>query len=155
MDNEKQELNDLMDKEKEIGVYIDRTYKAVRQDLIMRFKSSKVDLTPEQWAVVSKLNFDTEVTQKDLAEKSFKDKPTLSRIVDLLVKKEFVYRRTDDSDRRKVFLRLSSRGKEIVDKALPLVVASRSVGWRNLSNKEYEEMITTLDKIMNNYRSDW
>ena len=40
---------------KEIVVYIDRTYKVVRQDLINRFKSANIDITPEQWVILSQL----------------------------------------------------------------------------------------------------
>lgn len=71
---------------KEIGVYIDRTYKVVRQDLINRFKKANIDITPEQWVLLNQLEKKT-LSQVDLASESFKDKHTVSRIIDLLRKR--------------------------------------------------------------------
>ncbi|MCG8372283.1 MAG: MarR family transcriptional regulator, partial [Balneolales bacterium] len=82
---------------KEIGVYIDRTYKMVRQDLINRFNKAGIDITPEQWVVLSKLE-KKNLSQADLAAESFKDKHTVSTIIDLLQKKGFVYRTQDPND---------------------------------------------------------
>ena len=62
--------------EKEIGVYIDRTY-VVRQDLIAGLKAPNIDITPEQWVILSQLE-DKTLTQVELAGKSFKDKYTVS-----------------------------------------------------------------------------
>ncbi len=139
---------------RELGSYIDRTYKIVRQDLINRFKMAGVDLTPEQWVVVSRLKSDGEMYQTDLANLSFRDKPTVSRIVDLLVKKDIVERRPDKSDGRKFFISLTKNGEEIVRKAYPEVNASRERGWTNLSDDEYDTLISTLDKIFENYASE-
>ena len=136
---------------KELGSYIDRTYKVVRQDLINRFKKAGVDLTPEQWVVVSRLKTDGEMYQTDLASRSFRDKPTVSRILDLLVKKDFVERKADKKDGRKFLISLTSRGEEMVKKAYPAVDASRELGWTNLSEKEYETLISLLDKVFLNY----
>ncbi len=139
---------------RELGSYIDRTYKIVRQDLINRFKEEGVDLTPEQWVVVSRLKKDGDMYQTDLANLSFRDKPTVSRIVDLLVKKEIVERTPDKTDRRRFFISLTKHGEQIIRKAYPAVEASRERGWTNLSEEEYEVLIGLLDKVFNNYSED-
>lgn len=138
---------------KEIGIYIDRTYKIVRQDLITRFKQGGVDMTPEQWVLLSRLDDQKEYSQTDLANFSFKDKPTVSRIVDLLVKKGLVNRKPDRNDKRKFYIRLTAEGRKEVEKARPHVIAAREKGWQNLSKKEYETFVQLMDKIFNNYNS--
>ncbi|MEQ8904015.1 MarR family winged helix-turn-helix transcriptional regulator [Ekhidna sp.] len=135
---------------KEIGSFIDRTYKVVRQDLINRFKSAKVNITPEQWVILSKLG-EKDMFQTDLASFSFRDKPTVSRIVDLLVQKKLVERVRDKMDGRKHHVRITPKGNNVIRKATPAVEASRKLGWTNLSEKEYETLIATLDKIFANY----
>ncbi|MEM6735842.1 MAG: MarR family transcriptional regulator [Bacteroidota bacterium] len=139
---------------RELGSYIDRTYKIVRQDLINRFKEEGVDLTPEQWVVVSKLKTDGKMYQTDLANLTFRDKPTVSRIVDLLVRKNMVARERDQKDGRKFFISLTHHGKKVVKKAYPAVEASRELGWTNLSEEEYTLLIKLLDKIFINYIND-
>ncbi|MEO9869483.1 MarR family winged helix-turn-helix transcriptional regulator [Ekhidna sp.] len=139
-----------MSQYKELGSFIDRTYKVVRQDLINRFKQANVDITPEQWVILSKLD-DRDMYQTDLAGLSFRDKPTVSRIVDLLSKKNFVERIQDKTDGRKYHVSITSKGREAIEKALPVVEESRQLGWTNLSNKEYETLIAILDKVFTNY----
>lgn len=138
----------------EIGIYIDRTYKVVRQDLINRFKQEGVDLTPEQWIILSKLQEKGQLSQTELAAMSFKDKPTVSRIIDLLVQKGFVNRNADGQDRRKFIIQTTAAGDGIIEKAAPIVAASREVGWRDLSQEAYDELLRTLDKIFANYTAE-
>ncbi len=136
---------------KELGLYIDRTYKIVRQDLINRFKENGVDLTPEQWVVVSRLESQGKMYQTELANHSFRDKPTVSRIIDLLVKKKIVIRTPDKLDGRRFIISLTRKGEKLVDVAYPIVQESRDRGWTNLTEKEYEDLVRILDKVFTNY----
>lgn len=138
---------------KEIGSYIDRTYKVVRQDLINRFKAASVDITPEQWVILSKLN-EQDMFQTDLASMSFRDKPTVSRIVDLLVSKKLVERERDKSDGRKYHVKITQKGREMVQHAMATVEESRKIGWTDLSEDEYDTLIFLLNKIFTNYSTE-
>ena len=135
---------------KEIGVYIDRTYKVVRQDLINRFKNANIDITPEQWVILSQLE-DKTLSQVELAGKSFKDKHTVSRIIDLLQKKGFVARTQDSDDGRRFFVSLTDLGKLETAKAKRHVFASRELGWENLTESEYYQLLFLLDKLFTSY----
>ncbi|GAB4239707.1 MAG: MarR family transcriptional regulator [Ekhidna sp.] len=139
---------------KELGSFIDRTYKVVRQDLINRFNEAGIDLTPEQWVVLHRLYDDGKMYQTDLANHSFRDKPTVSRIVDLLTRKELVAREPDKKDGRKHLVMITSKGKQLVKKAYPHVDASRELGWTNLSESEYSTLVGLLDKIFLNYTEE-
>lgn len=138
---------------KELGLYIDRTYKVVRQDLINRFRAKNLDITPEQWVILSRLYSEGEHHQTDLANKSFRDKPTVSRILDLLVKKNLVVRSQDKVDARKFLVSLTRQGRALVEEALPEVEESREKGWVNLTKEEYETLVALLDKVFVNYDS--
>lgn len=135
----------------ELGTYIDRTYKVVRQDLINRFKEANIDLTPEQWIVLLKLYKAKAMFQTELAEQSFKDKPTVSRIVELLSKKSLVNKLPDEKDGRKISILITKGGIEQVERAMPIVQESRAKGWENLSEDEYHTLVSILDKVFNNY----
>lgn len=139
-----------MSQYKELGSFIDRTYKVVRQDLINRFKNVGVDITPEQWVILAKLS-EKDMYQTELASMSFRDKPTVSRIVDLLVKKQLVKRIPDKDDGRKYHISITENGEAMIEKAKPSVEESRKLGWTNLTDKEYDNFIATLDKIFTNY----
>ncbi len=138
---------------KEIGVYIDRTYKVVRQDLINRFKKAQIDITPEQWVILSQLEKKT-MSQVDLAGQSFKDKHTVSRIIDLLQKKGFVNRSHDPDDGRRFLISLTDLGRNETAKAKEHVYASRELGWENISDEEYDQLRKILDKVFLSYSSN-
>ena len=131
---------------KEIGVYIDRTYKVVRQDLINRFKKAQINLTPEQWVLLNQLD-KSSMSQADLAAQSFKDRHTVSRILDLLQKKGFLSRTQDLDDARRYLITLTDLGISELNKAKEHVYASRDLGWQNISEKEYQQLKLILDKI--------
>jgi DNA-binding MarR family transcriptional regulator len=135
---------------KEIGVYIDRTYKVVRQDLINRFKKAQINLTPEQWVLLNQLD-KSSMSQADLAAQSFKDRHTVSRILDLLQKKGFLSRTQDLDDARRYLITLTDLGISELNKAKEHVYASRDLGWQNISEKEYQQLKLILDKIFFNY----
>lgn len=135
---------------KEIGIYIDRTYKVVRQDLINRFNHADIDLTPEQWVILSKLYGEVQ-NQTDLANGSFRDKHTVSRILDLLAKKGYIRRETDPEDGRRYLIHITDEGLEMIEKAKPHVYASRERGWEDLTEEEYDNLLALLDKVFTNY----
>lgn len=135
---------------KEIGIYIDRTYKVVRQDLINRFNSAEIDITPEQWVLLSKLEHGSK-HQTELVNHSFKDKHTVSRIINLLVQKGFVERTNDPEDGRRFIISLTKTGTGEIERAKPHVYASREKGWENLSEEEYKQLLYLLDKVFSGY----
>lgn len=135
---------------KEIGIYIDRTYKVVRQDLINRFKRAGINITPEQWVLLSKVEHQS-FSQADLASESFKDKHTVSRILDLLEKKGLVSRKQDPDDGRRYLISLTEKGTEITQLAREHVYASRELGWEELTEQEYNQLRALLDKVFNSY----
>lgn len=138
---------------KEIGSYIDRTYKAVRQDLTNRFRRAGVDLTPEQWVILSKLDKRKEVSQSELANSTFKDKPTVSRILDLMMKKGIIIREVHKNDKRKLIIRLTAEGEKLIRLASPLVEESRLVGGKELTEEDYKHLVRILDKVFDNYKA--
>ena len=131
-------------------MYIDRTYKVVRQDLINRFKKANIDITPEQWVILSQLEKKT-MSQVDLAGQSFKDKHTVSRIIDLLQKKGFVDRTQDPDDGRRFLISLTELGRSETTKAKEHVYASRELGWENITEEEYNQLRSLLDKVFTSY----
>ena len=100
--------------------------------------------------ILSKIG-EKDMYQTDLANMSFRDKPTVSRIVDLLAQKKLVERVRDKFDGRKYHVRITPKGNNVIRKATPEVEESRKLGWTNLSDEEYETLINLLDMVFTNY----
>jgi len=139
---------------KNFGFYLDRTLKAVRKDLFQRLKEAEAEITPEQWIILSALGEEDGQSQIDLANGSFKDAPTVSRIMELLEKKGLLTRKRAKGDRRHYRVFLTEKGREIVDKARPAIYTSRHVGWEGLSDQDYEDFRRIINRIFENYTQE-
>src|SRR5690606_9301994 len=90
------------------------------------------------------------VSQKELAKLCGKDQPTLTRIIDLLVKKGFVVRTLHEQDRRSFIVQLSEKGQEKVEELEPNVREIRMKAWENLDENDFEDLQRILNTIYNN-----
>lgn len=135
---------------KPFGLHLDATLKVIKQDMLRRFKAHRLDLTPEQYAVLAELMDKGSLSQKELAQSTFKDAPTVSRIIDLLVKKGWIERITDADDRRKCVLLPTAEGQKVYASATPVVQEARQAGWQGLSDDDYRQLKTILDKVVEN-----
>ena len=136
---------------KNFGAYLDRTLRKVRLDMGRRLKESGVDITPEQWMILSSLYENNGQSQTELGDGSFKNAPTVSRIIDLLCKKGLAERRPDRNDRRRHNIFLTTKGKKIVEKAFPAIIATREKGWEGLSDDDYKIFLRIINQIFENF----
>ena len=79
---------------------------AIARRLQKKFNTSGLNLTIEQWSILYQLWKEDGQSQQDLSNATFRDKPSITRLVDNLEKPNLVKRVADEKDRRinKVFL---------------------------------------------------
>jgi DNA-binding MarR family transcriptional regulator len=133
------------------GIYLDRTLKAVRLDMHRRFKEVGIDITPEQWVLLSALYERDGMSQAELAGNSYKDAPTVSRIIDLLDRKKLIQRVRIKEDRRSYQVTITPEGKATVEKALPAVLNARKKGWSGLTAEDHKVFLRIMDQIFQNF----
>ncbi len=73
---------------------------AIARRLQKNFKQSGVDITIEQWSVLYHLWKQDGLSQQQLCDATFRDKPSITRLVDNLEKLGLVKRMADKTDRR-------------------------------------------------------
>ena len=139
---------------KKYGVLLDASLRVIKQDITQRFKSENIDLTPEQWALLAELAENGELSQKELAGRTFKDPPTISRIIDLLFNRGYILRTPGTEDRRKFLISLTKEGKDIYKKSAPMIQEARSIGWQGLTDEDYLNLNTILSKITSNIQAN-
>ena len=132
------------------GYFIDRTARAIKADLSDRFRKLKADVTPEQWLLLSKLYADNGQSQVELGDGTYKNAPTVSRIIDLLCKKGLAERHPYEGDRRKFKIYITDAGRDLIQLTIPQVVNARVDGWSGLNNEDYENFIRIINKIFKN-----
>ena len=138
-------------KVKPFGTYIDRNYRLIRLRFLQAFKKAGVDITTEQWVLMDLLMQENGLSQNELATRSFKDAPTVSRIIDLLCKKGFTERRKAENDKRRHDIFLTQKGKNVYDEILPTVIDLRQKGWEGLSDEDYRTFLRIMNQVFGNF----
>ena len=95
-----------------LGYMICRTARKVHHRIGKIF--SPYGLTMEQWVAMKKLAEHPGISQKHLAERMEKDQNTVKAIVDRRIRKRYVQRRVNPSDRRAFLLLLTEEGQRQV-----------------------------------------
>ncbi len=136
---------------KNFGAIIDRTLKIIKANYQKAFNEIGVDITTEQWVMIDALFHNNGISQNDLANGSFKNAPTVSRIIDLLCKKGLTERQRFKNDRRRYKIYLTQLGEETYQKVLPVVIELRKKGWNHLTEEDYLHFSRIMDQVFLNF----
>ena len=133
-----------------IAFWVHRVYQAQRNAMYRAFREKGVELTPEQWGVLVRLWERDGRTQSELSESTFRDKPTMSRMVDALESIGLVERRGAHGDGRTKLVFLTDAARALKPKLVP--VAKKLVGQmtNDISERDLEVTRATLQKIFAN-----
>lgn len=111
----------------------------------------QLGVTVDQWGVLRLLDESGgAVSFGDMSARLLRDKPTLTRIVDILVRDSLVTRHEDPDDRRRIRIGLTKTGAAKVRKAARVVSALRSEASRGITKRELSELHRILLKINQN-----
>jgi DNA-binding MarR family transcriptional regulator len=79
---------------------------AIARRLQKKFNNASLNITIEQWSVLYHLWKQDGISQQELCNATFRDKPSITRLVDNLEKLDLVKRVASESDRRinKIFV---------------------------------------------------
>lgn len=132
------------------GFYIEKTSKKIKQTLQRKFNALDSGITVDQWVILNTLFDERGLSQFEIAAKTYKDAPTVTRIIDLLTKKNLVKRVMDENDRRKFKIFLTDTGLTKVKKLLPMVIETQKLGWGNMGQEDYKQLMEILDRIFQN-----
>lgn len=91
---------------------------AIARRLQKNLKQAGIDITVEQWSVLYHLWKSDGLSQQQLCEATFRDKPSITRLVDNLEKMKLVKRVASKSDRRINQVFLTDAGKELDEKTM-------------------------------------
>jgi DNA-binding MarR family transcriptional regulator len=119
-----------------------KEYRKVSQKNISKIVS---DITVDQCLVLIVLNKNSNYSQKEIAELIFKDNASITRIIELMVKKDYLTRTINELDRRKFNLEITKKGKDTIALLEPVIQINRTTALNGLSAEE----VALLDKVLN------
>ena len=104
-------------------------------------------LTVTQWRVMAALGRFAPLTASDVGQRIVMDKVAVSRAVTGLMKRGLVERATDKADRRRASLRLSSRGRAMHGRIVPIALAFEARLYQALNAEEARVFNTLADRL--------
>ncbi|XLS29025.1 MarR family winged helix-turn-helix transcriptional regulator [Flavobacteriaceae bacterium M23B6Z8] len=107
-------------------------------------------ITINQLLLLIQIDKRPDVSQVALAELLFKDVASITRMIELLVKEGFLIREENKEDRRRKDLKITAKGRETLDRAMPVIIKNREVAQNNISEEERKTLFQILNKIIVN-----
>src|ERR1043165_4986528 len=93
---------------------------AIARRLQKKFNTAGLNLTIEQWSVLYHLWKEDGKSQQQLCNATFRDKPSITRLVDNLEKLNLVKRVPSDSDRRINLINLTKQAQKLQEEAMEI-----------------------------------
>lgn len=138
--------------DKSLGYKLARASRLLTNRLNQTFREHGFPITVEQWAIMIQLWENDGLTQNDLALLTDKDQPSVSRLIDNMIKRNLVRRVPHPTDRRTNLIYLSPFGSEIQRELISLVLQALAEASKGIDPKEMEICFSVLDRVIENLK---
>jgi len=123
---------------------------AVARKLQKNFRASGLEITIEQWSVLYHLWKEDCLSQQELCNRTFRDKPSITRLIDNLEKQKLVKRMPSKADRRINLVCLTDAAKELQEKTIELANDTMNEALVGINKEEIETVKQVLQRVYDN-----
>lgn len=148
---QEKQRNNLLNKR--VGAMLIATGVMSRVMALQLFADKGFEITPEQYLILSIImDSGGELYQRQISEITYKDRPNISRIINILEEMGLV-RRIEDVHKRKVFkVAVTQKGIEMRQKIQPEMFKLRAITTKGISDKELEFTLAVLEQMQDNMK---
>ncbi|HEV2830950.1 MAG TPA: MarR family transcriptional regulator [Hanamia sp.] len=126
---------------------------AIARRLQKNFKDASIEITIEQWSVLYHLWKEEGQSQQQLCAATFRDKPSITRLVDNLEKSKLVKRVASKNDRRSNHIFLTKEGKILEQKTMEVANRTLNEALKGVTNGQIEIAKEVLQMVYDNLAS--
>ena len=130
-----------------------RISRSILNQLQKSFTSAGCDLSVEQWLLLVHLQGGDGQIHQQLAQGTYRDKTTISRLLDGLEKRGLVERVQDSADRRQKRVLIMPEGKKLIKRLRPLALKIQNRAMENIEQRELDLCSNVLSRIFKNISS--
>ena len=123
---------------------------AIARRLQKNLKQAGMDITIEQWSVLYHLWKEEGQSQQQLCDATFRDKPSITRLVDNLEKLKLVKRVASKNDRRSNLIFLTNDAKSLEQKTMEVANRTLNESLEGVSNEQIETAKIVLQMVYDN-----
>lgn len=117
-----------------IGFLFGNTLRMISRIVINKLQERKIDLSIEQFVLMQILHLKGKLIQQEISEIMGKDKSVILRQINGLEKRNLVERSTDNKDKRKNVIKMTTKGRLLFKELL------------KIQKKVSQELIVGIDK---------
>jgi DNA-binding MarR family transcriptional regulator len=140
--------------EQSVAFVTNRTAYLFRRTFAEAMRARRVNLSPEELIVLALLWNQDGMRQGSLARYAIRDRTTLTRLLDGMVRKKLIRREPDPDDRRVVRTVLSGRGRRLEEKLQPMFQELRASILDGVPERDITTMLRTLRRIQDNLNAN-
>lgn len=126
---------------------------AIARRLQKNFKQSGLDITIEQWSVLYHLWKQEGQSQQQLCDATFRDKPSITRLVDNLEKQKLVKRVPSKEDRRINLIYLTKEAIQLQERSMEVANQTLNEALNGVTNGQIEIAKEVLHMVYENLRT--
>src|SRR4051812_30279214 len=123
---------------------------AIARRLQKKFNTAGINLTIEQWSVLYHLWKEDGKSQQELCNATFRDKPSITRLIDNLEKLDLVKRVSDEKDRRINKVYLTGKAMELQVQTMQLAEETLNEALEGVPADQIDLCKTVLQKVYDN-----
>ena len=123
---------------------------AVARRLQKNFRNAGLEITIEQWSVLYHLWKEDGLSQQELGTRTFRDKASITRLIDNLEKLGLVTRVASASDRRINLVCLTDAAKPLQEQTYNLANQTMNEALQNISKDEIEVVKSVFQRVYDN-----
>jgi len=136
-----------------VGPMLIRTARAVGNMLQRMFVSRGFDISVEHWTIMVNLFVrQNGQFQQQLADRTYRDKAAITRLVDGLEKRGLVIREEGKADRRQKKIYLTQKGEKLMVELFPVAETAQKRGLQGIDPEKmlvFEEVLQQIFKNAN------
>ena len=132
--------------------YMEQIVRQYRQLATQALKSHQAGLSVDQWVVLKQISENNGSSQVEIGSSTVKDAPTTTRIIDQLVGKNLVSKQLDPEDRRRYMVFVTEKGRQLIERLIPVVQEYRQVPLQGFSATEQKQLISLLQRMLKNLK---
>jgi DNA-binding MarR family transcriptional regulator len=125
---------------------------AIARRLQKKFNASGLNLTIEQWSVLYHLWKEDGKSQQELCNATFRDKPSITRLVDNLEKLGLVKRIASESDRRINKVYLTKHALKLQEESMILAEETLNEALEGVSDEDINRCKEVLQQVYDNLK---
>ena len=123
---------------------------AVARSLQKNFRNAGLEITIEQWTVLYHLWKEDCLSQQELCNRTYRDKPSITRLIDNLEKQKLLKRSSHKNDKRINLVCLTDAGRALQETTLALANQTMNEALNGVKKEDIEIVKTVLQKVYDN-----